>query len=64
MNCHPQCNDCNVVKGGNLKVYEQRLRQEYGDDNIDALKAFAQTYLKVTELEIQLVIDKYNRVVF
>ncbi len=62
INCHPQCNECNVEKGGNLKVYEQKLRQQYGDDNIDALKHFARSGGKVTNVEIQLVIDKYRLV--
>ncbi len=60
MNCHPQCNDCNVTKSGNLKVYEKRLRVEYGDSAIDALKKRAKSGNKVTATDIQKVIDNYR----
>jgi hypothetical protein len=60
MNCHPQCTECNVVKGGNLVVYEQRLRAEYGDEAIDTLKQLARSGNKVSLAEIQGVIDKYG----
>jgi hypothetical protein len=61
MNCHPQCNDCNVVKNGNLKIYEIKLRAEYGDEAIDNLKSMARSGAKVTTAEIQEVIDKYKQ---
>lgn len=60
-NCHPQCNECNVEKGGNLIVYEQRLRREYGDEAIDNLKQLARSGNKFTLAEIQEVIDQYSQ---
>lgn len=60
INCHPQCNECNVVKGGNLKIYEQKLRAEYGDKAIDELKRWARSGNKVSSADIQEVIDKYS----
>lgn len=64
MNCHPQCNECNVVKHGNLKVYEQKLRADYGDEAIDGLKQLAHSGNKVSQADIQEVIDSYKGVVF
>jgi len=52
------------VLGGNLKVYEQRLKEQYGEDNIEALKQFARSGGKVTTFEIEIVVDKYKGVVF
>jgi hypothetical protein len=64
VNCHVQCNECNVEKKGNLKVYELRLRQQYGDEMIDNLKREARAGGKVTLNYIQTVIDDYKGLVF
>lgn len=60
VNCWPQCNDCNSVKGGNLVIYEQRLRKQFGDEAIDELKQLARSGNKVTTAEIQEVVDQYK----
>jgi len=64
INCHPQCNECNVVKGGNLKVYEIKLRAQYGDEAIDNLKQLAHSGNKVSQADIEEVIKRHNGVVF
>lgn len=64
MNCHPQCNDCNVTKHGNLIIYERNLRREYGNEAIDNLKTIARNGNKVTTADIQEVIEKYKGVAF
>lgn len=64
LNCHPQCNECNVDKHGNLKVYERRLRSDYGDIVIDQLKQIANSSNKFTIMDIQDIIDEYRGVVF
>lgn len=63
VNCNPQCNDCNVVKSGNLVIYEKKLRAQHGDEAINELKQRARSGNKVLRAEIQEVIDNY-RVVF
>lgn len=60
LNCWPQCNDCNSVKGGNLVIYEQRLRKQFGDEAIDELKQYARSGNKVTTAEIGEVVEKYK----
>lgn len=37
MNVKPQCKSCNRMKDGRQDVFERRLRQEYGDEAIDAM---------------------------
>lgn len=64
INCHPQCNTCNVDKHGNLKVYELRLRAEYGDALIDGMKQLAHSGDKFTLADINEVINKYKGVAF
>ncbi len=42
MNCHLQCDYCNVTLDGNMKVYEIRMAKKYGQYKVDALKFLAQ----------------------
>lgn len=60
VNCWPQCNDCNVVKSGNLVIYEAKLRAQFGDEAIDELIALARSTDKVREEDIASVIKKYR----
>lgn len=60
VNCWPQCNDCNVVKHGNLKIYEQKLRARFGDEAIDELIALARSTEKTTEEDIIAVINRWK----
>lgn len=62
LNCHPQCTECNVIKQGNLEVYQLLLRKEYGELAVDTLFEMARRGDKVTNLDIQEVIDKYRLV--
>lgn len=64
LNCWPQCNDCNVVKGGNLEVYERLLRAKYGDKAIDELRQLAQSSDKFSLSDIESVVERYNGLVF
>lgn len=64
MNCHPQCNHCNVEMHGNLKVYRMRLVAEYGESAVEQLEQLARRSGKVTTLDVQAVIDQYKGVVF
>lgn len=60
MNCHPQCHECNSVKQGNLIVYQRKLRSEYGEEAVDDLMKRARSGNKVTNQDIQAIIDKYK----
>lgn len=60
INCNPQCNDCNVVKGGNLEVYEKKLRTKHGDAIIDELIQRARSGNKFTTEQIREIVDKYS----
>lgn len=64
INCHAQCNECNVEKHGNLVVYERLLRIQYGDSVIDDLKMTARSGDKVPLEYIESVINDYKGVVF
>jgi hypothetical protein len=37
-NCKPQCMTCNVLKGGNVEVFRERLVAEYGEEVVESLK--------------------------
>ena len=64
LNCWPQCNDCNVVKGGNLEVYERLLRAKYGDIAIDELRQLAQSSDKFSLGDIESVVERHKTIVF
>ena len=38
-NCRPQCRDCNRLREGKMKVFEDELREELGDERVDELIA-------------------------
>lgn len=59
-NCWPQCNDCNVTRNGNLKIYEKKLRSQYGDDAVDAIYELSTSGTGVTEEELKELIKKYR----
>lgn len=60
VNVWPQCNDCNVHKGGNLKIYERKLANMFGEIIIDALWDLANTNDGLTDSEIKEIIEKYK----
>lgn len=64
LNCWPQCNDCNVVKQGNLEVYERLLRHNYGDAAVDELQRLALSGGKITLLDIKDVVERYKGLAF
>jgi hypothetical protein len=57
-NVRVQCYECNVVKQGNLKVFEQKLRNEIGNERLNQLARKAKSLSKFSTLELhQLLID-------
>lgn len=59
-NCWPQCNRCNVELSGNLKIYEKRLVDKYGQDAVDGIYYLSRLDQKITNEEIEDIINKYK----
>jgi hypothetical protein len=59
-NCRPQCSGCNEVKGGNLEVYAERLKLEYGDQILLSLATISASSKKFSKVELQQMIDEYT----
>lgn len=36
-NCRPQCKNCNQHLDGNIEIFEEELREELGDEEVDNL---------------------------
>lgn len=53
-NCHVQCRDCNRLKQGNMKRYEQYMKAKYGPKILDELKVKSKTSLKTYEIEAMI----------
>ena len=60
VNCWPQCNTCNVEKGGNLAVYEAKLVAMFSQDVIDQLYQLSYSDHKVLDDEIRAVVKMYK----
>ncbi len=61
VNVWPQCNTCNVVKGGNLVVYEAKLSGMFTSQVIDELWELARANNGGLDgWEIQDIINKYK----
>lgn len=60
VNCWPQCNECNVEKGGNLEKYELKLSNQFGQDVVDALYDLSTSLTGVTDEELKEIIKKYK----
>lgn len=43
-NCRPQCAHCNTTLGGNPEIFEEELRDEIGDERVDAVIELSKTY--------------------
>ena len=53
MNCHPQCEECNVHKGGNLDVYAENLNKKYHPKASEELEYLSRQVKKFTEDEME-----------
>lgn len=60
VNCWPQCNDCNVIRGGNLTRFENKLVAQYGQDAVDGLYELARTPNEFTDEDLRAMIKKYK----
>lgn len=60
INVWPQCNHCNVVLHGNIKVYGKKLEDLYSHDAVDGLWLIARKGGGLNESDIEDIIKKYN----
>lgn len=60
MNVHSGCHNCNVNLNGNLEVYAENLRKEYGDTVIDILTTMKNTITKYSNYELEGMIIHYR----
>ncbi len=51
-NCKPQCKKCNILKAGNLEVFSERLRAEYGEDVVSLLRTHEEGF-KLTRKKLE-----------
>lgn len=58
VNCHLQCNHCNVVRHGNLDAYEKALDAKYGNGTAEMLKLESRFTFKMTKPEKQELLLK------
>jgi hypothetical protein len=60
-NLHCQCYICNVVKNGNLKVYEEKLTRLYGQEWVDKLILDSNTMSNKFSIdELDQIYEKYK----
>lgn len=59
-NVRPQCQNCNRTLGGNYGVYEKKIANELGKDNVLKLwdKAYDTSKISAVELEQRLKVQK------
>lgn len=57
-NVYPGCHECNVTKDGNIKVYEQKLKDKFGEYFPSKLWTIALTHHKYTEQELIVLLRK------
>ena len=60
-NLRPQCPTCNMEKGGQEDIFEEELRDELGDEEVDELIALSKEIADVTDEWLVEKIDYYKR---
>lgn len=61
-NMKPQCQFCNRNLGGNLKIYESKLRLEFGDEEVDKLGYLARSGNKLYTFELLELEEKLKNI--
>ena len=59
-NCRPQCWGCNGYGKGQPLVFEEKLKAEYGNDFVEAMKASRHQIIKLDRQWYQTEIEKYK----
>ncbi len=62
-NCQVQCVGCNMFKGGEQFLFAKALDNKYYDGISDELHITAQSIVKFSNLDIELLITKYQELV-
>jgi hypothetical protein len=62
-NARPQCNSCNVMKQGNLEIFEQELRNEIGDEKYNSLVKDAKKITKFSIFELYRLLLHFTKIV-
>lgn len=57
-NVYPGCHECNVTKNGNIKVYEEKLKEKFGENFPSKLWTIALTHHKYSEAELIVLLRK------
>lgn len=60
VNCHVQCEYCNVTLAGNIPAYKAYMESKYGEGITESLKLKVRTDTKFSLVDIQQVIDTYK----
>ena len=60
-NSHIQCIDCNSFKGGNLKVYREKMIEKYGLDEVERLEGLRHTVQRITESKFGSAFNTYKQ---
>jgi len=61
INNHPQCQDCNEFKRGNIEKYREYLVQAYGEEVVSDLEASRYEVLRLTHPFLDDLIDVLNK---
>lgn len=59
-NCFPQCPECNELFYGRPQVYESILRNRLGDVEFERMVKRARKNTKLSEADIDALIEKYK----
>lgn len=60
-NCRPQCPTCNEVRGGMEESFEQHLRDDLGDETVDALLKRGQGEKNYSDEEYKEIINSCKK---
>lgn len=60
-NCHLQCEECNVHKGGNLEEYRKVLNHIFGHDKVEYLEIMSRGARKYTMVDLEETAKDYKR---
>lgn len=60
-NLRPQCRHCNRILSGNYSIYERKIRQELGTDEVQKLWDRAYKTDKISTIELELLLTKMKK---
>lgn len=61
MNCKPQCWRCNHELRGNLKVFREKLVDDFGVDAVNDLEELGRSSLRMLPSELKEIYNNYKR---